>query len=59
VFDEGEYWQTKDLKVLARQINKYTSLLSSFSDQLKEFSKNTGMTYKAEIDKCKNIMKIE
>ncbi len=59
VFDEGKYWETKDLKVLAEQINKYTSLLTSFSDQLKEFSQKTGMPYKAEIDKCKNIMKID
>lgn len=59
VFDEGKYWETKDLKVLAEQINRYTSLLSSFSDELKEFSQKTGMTYKAEIDKCKNIIKID
>jgi hypothetical protein len=59
VIDEGKYWDTKDLKVLAEQINRYTSLLSSFSDELKEFSQKTGMTYKAEIDKCKNIMKID
>ena len=29
VSDEGHYWQTRDLKVLAKNINDYTSLISS------------------------------
>lgn len=59
VKDEGEYWETKDLKVLGKNINEFTSLLSSVSGELKEIAKKTGMTVESAIDKCKNIVKVD
>jgi len=41
VSDEGGYWETKDLKVLAKNLNEYTSALLSISEQMKEICKKS------------------
>ena len=59
VYDEGGYWQTRDLKVLAKNINDYTSLISSVLGGLKSAAGEKGMVVDAPIEGCKNIMKVD
>ena len=59
VKDEGDFWETRDYKILAENINDYTNLLNSISGQLKKAVKGIDMSFKAEIDKCQNFMKVK
>ena len=56
VRDEGEYWETRDLKILAKSLNEYTGILLSISDTLKKQMKGTNYTVDCEIDKSQNII---
>ena len=58
VNDEGDYWETRDLKALAKSLNEYTGMLESISGQLHEVTKDTDIKIEAEIDKCKNYLKV-
>ncbi len=58
VRDEGEYYETRDLEVLAKNINDYTGLLLQISGELKEQVKNSEFTLDCEIDKSANIVDI-
>ena len=58
VNDEGEYWTTRDLKILAKNINEYTGILVSIEKALKESIKDTEMSVKCEIENSKNIIQI-
>ena len=53
------FWETRDYKILAENINDYTNLLNSISGQLKKAVKGIDMSFKAEIDKCQNFMKVK
>lgn len=58
--DEGEYWETKDISVLAKNINESTALISSVLGGLQSKIKGkTEMTIEAPIEKCQNYMKVE
>jgi len=59
VYDEGEYWQTRDLKVLAKNINESTAVISSVLGGLKSAAEERGMVVDAPIETCKNIMKVD
>ncbi|GAF97177.1 unnamed protein product, partial [marine sediment metagenome] len=59
VSDEGEYWETRDLKVLAKNINEFTALISGFLGTVKKMVEEQGMTLDAPIEKCKNFMKVD
>ena len=57
VSDEGEYWNTRDLKVLAKEINMSTEMIAGLSEVLKKtFGENN---IEANIDNCKNIINIK
>jgi hypothetical protein len=58
VKDEGHYWETRDLTVLAKEINDYTDMLSSLSHTFKQMS-NGKMDVEAMIDKSKNYVVIK
>ena len=56
--DEGNYWETRNLKVLAKNINDYTGLISGIAESMKNnFGKNVNVI--APIDNCKNYMDVE
>ena len=57
ISDEGDYWETRDLKVLGKNINDYTGLLTGFAKTLKE--NFGGNVIVSEIDNCKNYMDVD
>lgn len=59
VYDEGEYWQTRDMKVLAKNINESTAAISSVLGSLQSAAKEKGMVVEAPIEKCQNYMKVD
>ena len=58
VSDEGNYWNTRDLKVLADEINNYTLLIKSFFGALKEVAEEA-YRVKSKIEKCENYMVVD
>jgi hypothetical protein len=56
--DEGNYYETRDLKILAKNINDYTALIGSLFGELKTAAEAKGGTLDAPIEHCKNIMKV-
>lgn len=56
VTDEGEYWEKRDLSVLAKNVNEYTALLTGLSKVFKKATAGTNIQVEAEIDKSKNIV---
>lgn len=58
VNDEGNYWNTRDLKVLGNEINQYTFLIKSFFGALKDVVEEP-LTVKSKIDKCENYVIVE
>ena len=59
VNDEGEFWETRDLRKLAKNINEYTDLLSSLFKICQSQEKICGTSVKSPIETCKNYMKVE
>ena len=59
VKDEGEYWETRDIKILAKNINDYTTLIGNALGGLQQLAKETGMTIEAPITECQNYMKVD
>lgn len=59
VYDEGEYWETRDMKVLAKSINEFTALLSDVAGGLQAAAQQNGMILEATIEKCQNYMKVD
>jgi len=57
VKDEGKYWETRDLSVLAENINDYTDLLKTLFGSISKQAKEAGMTVEAPITECQNYMK--
>ena len=55
VNDEGGYWETRDINVLAKSINESSALLADFSKFLKN-SLPKDLPIKAEIDECQNYV---
>jgi len=59
IYDEGEYWETKDIKILAKNINESTAMISSILGGLQSIAKEKGMTVEAPIEKCQNYIKVD
>jgi len=58
VRDEGEYWETRDFKELAKSINEYTNLLKMISGKIEKAIEGTDFSFEANVAKCENYMKI-
>jgi len=58
VDDEGHYWETRSLDILAKNLNDYTGLLLAVSGALKKQLENTEMIVDCEIDKSQNMMTV-
>ena len=58
VSDEGNYWETRDLEVLAKNINDYTVLLGAVFDSLKQSCSKSGqnLSVQSQIEHCKNLV---
>ena len=59
VNDEGNYWKTRDLKVLAKEINDYTTLLKTVFGNISKQAEQAGMIVEAPITECENYMKTD
>ena len=59
VKDEGKYWETRDLSVLAEEINDYTDLLKTALGSLSEQAVQAGMIVDAPITECQNYMTVK
>jgi len=58
VDDEGGYWNTRDLSILAENINASTMVLAQFSKILKQMA-SPGVEIVSAIDKSKNYVNIK
>lgn len=54
--DEGQYWETRDIEILAKEINVSTARLKAFSGILPKIM--PGYEIECEIDKSQNIVKV-
>ena len=59
VNDEGDFWKTRDYKVLGKNINISTSLITSVFGALKQATEGTDAVVESPIKDCKNYMKTE
>ena len=59
VVDEGEYWETRDMKVLAKNLNESTSAILAIGGLIKSGAKLAGMTVESAVDGCQNYMKVK
>ena len=61
VKDEGHYWETRDLKVLAKNLEDFTTLLKAISGDIKKCLQNSGseMSLESNIDKCENHLVVK
>jgi hypothetical protein len=59
VNDDGEYWKTRDLEVLAQNINEYTGMLQAIGGVLKEAVEGTDITIDSAIDQCANVVNVK
>jgi len=61
VLDEAQYWESRNLRLLAKNINESTAFISSVIgkiEETKEFDGEKIDTIEAPINKCKNFMRI-
>jgi hypothetical protein len=59
VYDEGGFWETRDIKVLAKNINESTALISAVLGGLKSAVADRGIVVEAPIEKSQNYMKVD
>ncbi len=60
VSDEGHYWETRDLKVLAKNINDYTALIKSIFGTIKDkVDGQSNVEIVSSIEGCENYMNVE
>ena len=60
IYDEGEYYQTRDINILAENINESTAMIAGVLGSLQSKIKvKTEMTIEAPITKCQNYMKVD
>jgi len=59
VHDEGGFWETKDISVLAKNINESTAMISSILGGLQSAAKKAGMTVEAPITESQNYLKVD
>jgi len=58
VSDEGNFWKTRDLKVLADEINNYTLLIKSFFGLLQK-AVNEPFRLESQIERSENYMDVK
>jgi len=58
VEDQGEYWETRDLKVLARNINASTEFMKIASKALQQIGGKKLLMVHNAVDKCANYMQV-
>ena len=58
-YDEGGYWETRDMAVLAKNINESTAAISAILGGLQSAAQDRGMVVDAPITKCQNYMKVD
>jgi hypothetical protein len=49
VSDEGDFWQTRDLAVLARNIGQYDAMIAGMAGVLKDASVAAGVPFESPI----------
>ena len=60
VKDEGHYWKTRDLEVLAQNINDYTTLIKNlFGTITTQLESNNDIKIVAPIEGCENYMVVK
>ena len=59
VNDEGHYWETRDLKVLAENINDYTDMLKTVLGSITEQVLKAGFVVESNIENCENYMDVK
>ena len=57
VHDEGEYWQTRDLDVLARNINASTDMIRMMSEAFKAIGRKRGYEVDSAVDRSANYVR--
>ena len=58
VYDEGRYWETRDLKVLAEEINTSSLSIKALLEALRQLAPE-GCTVESKIDKSENYMVVD
>ena len=58
VTDEGEYWETRSIETLAKNINESTAMIKGVLGAL-QANMGNGMTIEANIDKSENYINIK
>ncbi|TET39247.1 MAG: hypothetical protein E3J72_00970 [Planctomycetota bacterium] len=58
VHDDGEFYETRDIQQLARNINASTEMIQAVTGVLKGAAKKRGFKVSANIDRSANIMKV-
>lgn len=58
VCDEGEYWKTRNIELLAKNINDYTTMIQGIFDSIPEELKGKGMEIESPITDSANYVKI-
>ena len=56
VSDEGNYWKTRDVEELAKNINASTDMLRAISAALKSPAKKKGFQFHSAIEKSANYV---
>ena len=59
VCDDGRYWETRDLAVLAENLNASTEMLKAVTSALKMGAKQRGLDSRAAIDHCQNYLRAD
>jgi len=59
VHDEGEFWESRDLEVLARNINLSTATIQAVGNALKGPAKSAGFKMRSALDKSANYMRVQ
>jgi len=59
VYDEGGYYDTRNLKVLAKNINESTAMIAGILGSLKSAAEQSGIVVEAPIENSKNYMKVD
>ena len=49
VSDEGNFWESRDIKKLAESIGEYDALIAGFAGVLKDAAKSVGQTVESPI----------
>jgi len=58
VHDDGHFWETRDLKTLADNINDYTALIKNIFGTIKTCCNKNGFTLQAPIATSENYLKV-